>query len=202
MLLVVGAVFWWWLGSHENVRDTTVSDAAVPTTVATPPSRSTSTAASSTASLPTPRPSSSLAVPAGTYTVAWVLDGDTVAVDNAAGQRIGTVRLLGMDAPELAHNGVPAECWSVQSSEALRKLLLGKDVRLVDDSRAKRDRFGRRLGYLEVAGQDVTTLMVRAGHAREFHLASTGPNDRTPTYLQAQRAAQAAKAGLWAACPG
>ena len=42
--------------------------------------------------------------------VETVIDGDTAWVDPQAGGADFKVRLIGIDAPELSHNGDPAEC--------------------------------------------------------------------------------------------
>lgn len=176
VVIVAGAALWWWQ-SRQPVEPAPVT----PTVTAS-----------------TPHPT----LPAGTYRVQWVSDGDTVVLGDTKGTRLGSVRLLGLNAPELAHNGSPAECFGTQARDRLRELVQGKVVRLVDDSRApERDRFGRRLAYLEVGGRDVSELMIRDGFAVELHLPSAGPGDRSATYARAEDAAAAARRGLWAACP-
>jgi endonuclease YncB( thermonuclease family) len=178
VVLVAGGALWWWLSQRS----------AEPLTPASP-----------TVTNATSAPAGE--VPAGAYAVQWVTDGDTIAIGNAQGQRLANVRILGLNAPELAHNGAPAECYGAEARDQLRKLLQGKQIRLIDDSRApQRDRFGRRLGYVEVGGQDVATLMIRGGWAVEFHLPSAGPGDRSDTYARAEDEAAVARRGIWKAC--
>ena len=88
-------------------------------------------------------------------TVTHVADGDTLTGLDAAGQRV-RVRLLGIDAPEVAHDGEPGECGAEDARRALQRLVLHHVVTLADDPRADRiDRYGRRLAYVEATGCDV-----------------------------------------------
>ena len=180
VVVVAGAALWWWQSRQP------AEPAPEPSPV-TP-----------TVTVSVPRPT----LPAGTYRVQWVSDGDTIVVADGQGTRLGSVRILGLNAPELAHNGSPAECYGVAARDRLRGLLQDMEIQLVDDSRAPaRDRFGRRLAYVEVGGQDVSALMIREGFAVEFHLPSAGPGDRSAVYARAEDAAAAARRGIWAACP-
>jgi endonuclease YncB( thermonuclease family) len=56
-----------------------------------------------------------------------------------------------------------------------------------------RDRFGRSVGVVEVAGENVNERLVADGMA--WHYARF---DKSPALAAAQRDAQAAKRGLWA----
>lgn len=190
VVVLVGGAFWWWLGHRPSGAESAAEP--VRPTVTTAPRVERTTGPTSARTV----------VPAGTYTVQWVFDGDTIAIGDARGTRLAKVRILGLNAPELAHNGVKAECFASESTDRLRTLLQDERVRLVDDTRApERDRFLRRLAHVEVGGRDVTELMIRGGFAVESHLRSAGPGDRTDAYVAAQREAVRAKRGLWGACP-
>lgn len=74
--------------------------------------------------------------------------------------------------------------------------------RLVSDpSQDSRDRYGRRLGYLEVAGRDVAETQIRRGwaivyvyHERRFA--------RYERYRAAQADAERHHRGVWGLCGG
>lgn len=54
--------------------------------------------------------------------VTYVLDGDTVQVTTASGRDV-RVRILGISAPEVAHQGEPGECYGRRSTRHLKHLL-------------------------------------------------------------------------------
>lgn len=132
--------------------------------------------------------SSAAAVEQDGVRIVDVIDGDTVAVETRDGPE--RVRLIGINAPERG------ECLAEEATRRLRELVAGEDVELVAD-RTDRDQYGRLLRYAEVDGFDVGGELVRAGLA----LAREYPPDtaRSREYEAAQRAAEDAGAGMWAA---
>lgn len=134
-------------------------------------------------------------------TVTHVADGDTLAGVDAAGQRV-RVRLLGIDAPELAHAGEPGECGATDARRELEQLVLHQVITLTDDPRAHRiDRYGRRLAYVDVAGVDVALHQLEAGYAAAWYPRGEPRPARHASYRDAQQAARRADAGAWASCP-
>ena len=71
-----------------------------------------------------------------------VVDGDTIVVEG-----IGKVRLLGVDTPELAHDGRRAERGAEEARKFTTGMVLGKKVRLEYDV-DRLDKFGRTLAYV------------------------------------------------------
>lgn len=87
------------------------------------------------------------------HVVSDVVDGDTLYLSN--GQ---SVRLVGIDSPEVGQCGYDA------ATASLERLVLGRTVRLtkpVDD----RDRYGRLLRYVDVGDVDAGLRQVKAGLA-------------------------------------
>jgi micrococcal nuclease len=124
--------------------------------------------------------------------VAWVVDGDTIAL--AGGAR---VRLLQIDTPEPG----TGECYSRAASRELSRLLpAGSAVTLEGDPRLDRvDRYGRLLRYVWRGGQNLNLELVRRGAATVWLY--DGERGRyAGRLLAAGRAARAAKRGLWGAC--
>jgi micrococcal nuclease len=126
-------------------------------------------------------------------TVAHVRDGDTVEL--AGGD---VVRLVQIDSPELAQR----ECYALEARAELRRLLpAGTRVRVVEDERLDRaDRFGRRLAYVFRGDLLVNRELVARGAASVWFFGRR-QGSHAEALLAAARAARAAGAGLWGACP-
>ncbi len=91
-----------------------------------------------------------------------MLDGDRMDVRLRSGVR-ERVRVLGIDAPELARR----ECHAAQAIAATRRLALGKLVRLAGDrSQAARDQKRRLVAYVRLPdGNDLGRSLLRGGFA-------------------------------------
>ena len=110
-------------------------------------------------------------------TVQRVIDGDTLVLANG-----DKVRLVGIDTAEVRRtarakgqakkHGLELEAVIALGKEAAKavvKLVEGKEVRLVEAySPPKKDRYGRRLCYVEVNGKDVGESLLRAGLAWKY----------------------------------
>lgn len=112
--------------------------------------------------------------------VARVVDGDTVVMESER------LRLIGMDAPELAQTCLDGErvvqCGKASKAH-LEMLVTGKSLAC---RAAKRDRYGRPLVTCAVGGRDINREMVLAGHAVDFG-----------KYQGEAQQAEAAERGLW-----
>lgn len=125
-----------------------------------------------------------------------VVDGDTIHVMREG--RDVTIRLIGVDAPEVGWYGGRAECFGARAGRFLMELLDGERVRLEDDLDPL-DPHGRTLAYAYLSsGRMVNLLLVREGFATVTIFA---PNDRHEAPLRAAEAdARDRGAGLWSAC--
>lgn len=91
----------------------------------------------------------------------YVVDGDTIDV---AGVRY---RLTGYDTPEIYHARCAAERdRGILAAAALVGMLRGGAVTIIDGE--GREKWGRRLGRLEIAGADAGAALIAAGHARAY----------------------------------
>lgn len=111
-----------------------------------------------------------------------VSDGDTITI--AAEGRKEKVRLIGIDAPELRQEGGP------EARQYLAKRILNRRVKVEGETR---DRYGRLLGTVYLGEENINLSLVREGHAWDYKAYSAGP-----AYTRAERAARAARRGLWA----
>ncbi|MEG0936010.1 MAG: thermonuclease family protein [Clostridia bacterium] len=136
--------------------------------------------------------------PSGTHAeIAYVFDGDTVEVNLADGRAL-RVRLLGINAPEVAHkqDGSAAEPYGDAARAALRKLLpVGKEVLLEYDA-DRTDKYGRELCYIWLDGLSVNLYLIEQGCARSLFFREN--TRRKAEFERAEAAARAAQVGLWA----
>jgi len=138
--------------------------------------------------------------PASTAVVVRILDGDTL--DVRVGGVVQRVRVLGIDAPETAHDGTPAQCGAVDATVALAGLVpAGTPVTLVQDPRSDpADVYGRWLRYVEVAGTDVGAELVHQGLAEAWYPAGEPVPARYPGYLVTTTTARVTGTGSWGVC--
>jgi micrococcal nuclease len=128
----------------------------------------------------------------GTFLVTRVIDGDTVDLED--GRR---VRYLGVDAPETVHPEKPVQCYGPESAAENKRLVEGTRVRLERD-KEEHDVYDRILRYVYIDGTDVSALLIAEGYGRVLNVP---PNTRhRDQYADLQKAAKAAKLGLWGAC--
>ena len=131
--------------------------------------------------------------------VTRVVDGDTLKVHVAG--REETVRVLGIDTPELHKPGTPVECGARAAARAMERFAAGRRVELVTDpSQDERDRYGRLLAYVD-GRRDLGEAMVRSGWA-EVYVFEDEPFARLDRYRAAARAARSAGRGVQSACGG
>ncbi len=127
------------------------------------------------------------------------VDGDTVFVAGISETLSRSVRLIGVDTPEVGRDGAPSECWADEAS-AFTTALVGRTVWLTFD-RECTDRFDRLLAYAWIGEgpQDLwQRQLLRRGHATTLAIA---PNTHYETTLaEDELVARTAGAGLWSAC--
>ena len=114
--------------------------------------------------------------------VTHVADGDSLSV--CIEHREVRIRLLKIDAPEYQ------QPFGVESRKSLVELCENREARV--DS-AKEDQYGRKLGTVYCGGVDVNAEQVRRGLAWVSRL-----DQPEASLFSAERAARAARIGLWA----
>jgi micrococcal nuclease len=137
--------------------------------------------------------------------VACTLDGDTFDVGACGEDQGERIRMLGINAPEIEHPGIPEECYGVEAEDVLRQLLDDQDITLTFDSVCT-DPYFRTLAYvwLEDSSTGAVTLvnewMLAQGHARLFDEDWVAPLRIQQRLDAAEASARARGLGLWAEC--
>ncbi|HOJ79067.1 MAG TPA: thermonuclease family protein [Bacillota bacterium] len=127
------------------------------------------------------------------YQVTRIIDGDTIEVD-----KIGKVRYIGINTPELHHPTKGKEPFATEACIANTKLVLGKKVRLEYDVQTH-DRYGRVLAYVYVGKIFVNAYLVEHGYAQVM---TVPPNVKySKLFQQLQQKARKNQAGLWGIHP-
>ena len=155
-----------------------------------------------------PRQGTLACAPTRVEQVNCVVDGDTFDIGRCGDPELGErFRILGIDAPEVAGDQGPADCFGNEASQALGALIENVDVTLEFDRNCTGE-FGRTLAWVFLADEadtdnepiNVSVWMAERGFARlytEFEFDEL----RYATQLRAaEQSAQAARAGLWDAC--
>jgi micrococcal nuclease len=152
---------------------------------------------------PTPAPGAGIAA-----TVTEVVDGDTVKVAYRNGTR-DTVRLVGVDTPEIYSENTPEEyegvpetaagrrClrrWGERASAHATDRLRDRRVRLAfDPNLDRRGYYDRLLAYVVLENRTFNYALVTEGYARVYD----SDFSRKSRYLDAERRAREGGTGLW-----
>lgn len=128
-----------------------------------------------------------------------VTDGDTVQFTAADGSLDARVRMIGIDTPEIAHDGMPTDCYGPEA-QAFTEQLLDRTVWLTFDATCF-DTFDRLLAYVHIgsgAGDLWERQLLRRGFARVLTI---GANRQFRAQFEDdESAAMSEDAGLWGAC--
>ena len=134
-------------------------------------------------------------------TVGCVWDGDTFDLDRCGGERL---RMLGIDAPEVAHADSAAECGGEDARSALAAWLDGSEVDLGFDGRCTDD-FGRTLAYVWTQDDEghpvlVNAWMLQQGYVRLYRGYAAQTLRLEAQLVAAEDRARAAGRGIWSGC--
>jgi micrococcal nuclease len=126
------------------------------------------------------------------FLVTKVVDGDTLTID-----KIGTIRLIGINTPETVDPRKTVECFGKEASDKAKELLSNKKVYLeYDESQGKTDKYNRTLAYVfREDGLHFNAEMIKTGYAYEYTYDK--PYKYQNDFKQAQKEAQNKQAGLW-----
>ena len=140
--------------------------------------------------------SSTPPLPANTYPVLKVIDGDTISIIKEG--RTVTLRLIGLDTPETVDPRKPVQCFGKAASDKAKELLTGKTVRIeFDVSQGTLDKYGRTLAYVFLSnGTLFNEYMIAEGYGHEYTY--NLPYKYQKEFKEAQRRAREEEKGLWA----
>jgi micrococcal nuclease len=127
-----------------------------------------------------------------------VVDGDTINV--MSGRGVERVRLIGIDATEVDHDGDWDECWSEEAKAFVDAQIGGRHVWLTFDAECEDD-YDRTLAYVHARIGDEGFLqraLLLEGWVSTF---AVSPNTSfESTFEGYQSTARSAGLGLWGAC--
>jgi micrococcal nuclease len=129
------------------------------------------------------------------YKVLRVVDGDTIVIE--VDGKSESVRMIGVDTPELNDSRTGVQCFAKEASEKTKALVTGKNIRLEkDESQGERDKYKRLLGYVFLEnGAFINLALIKGGFAHEYTY--DGEYKYQKQFKAAQAEAKESGAGLW-----
>ena len=125
------------------------------------------------------------------FRVVKVFDGDSILV-NAMNLSL-SVRLIGIDAPELGYKGKKGQAFSRKAKNYLKKRVSNRKVRL---KLYGTDRFNRQLAEVFVDGKNINLELLRKGLAEVYQGRKPEALDKE-TYLKMEAMAKKEKQAIW-----
>ena len=130
------------------------------------------------------------------FTVAGVVDGDTIDIDIPDGKYNRTrIRLWGIDTPESKSPKYGVMYFGPEAADFTTKLALGKQVTVYLEERRTRGKFGRLLAYVQLPdGRFLNKVLLTEGFAyADLRFRHSFYNK----YKQLEASARSQKKGLW-----
>ena len=122
-----------------------------------------------------------------------VIDGDTIHVRVEGKSR--TVRLIGVDTPETKHPTKAVQYFGREASAFTKAALEGKTVLLQKDRTGDTvDRYGRRLRYVLLDGDNFNARLIRDGYAHAYR---RFPFSKRTEFIRLEEQARQRGIGLW-----
>lgn len=133
----------------------------------------------------------------GEYLVTKIVDGDTVHVVDSVGKE-EVLRFLAVDTLEKNALDAREKCFANMESKFTEENLLNKKVILQNDpTQSERDKYGRLLVYVSLAGspQTFNETLLSTGNARVYKASPPAVNYKK--YVELQTEAQKNNLGMW-----
>lgn len=123
------------------------------------------------------------------YKIIRIFDGDSIEVE-----KIGKVRLIGVDTPELLHPLKPVQFYAKKASEYTKNIAKGKRVKLEYDQE-KIDKYGRILAYVYFEnGEMLNAEIIKNGYGFAY---TKYPFKYMEEFRKYEREAREQRRGLW-----
>ncbi|MCX7698976.1 MAG: thermonuclease family protein [Candidatus Goldbacteria bacterium] len=123
-------------------------------------------------------------------TVINVIDGDTIVID----KKNQTVRLLGIDAPEMNHPDYPVQKFAIEAKKYLRKRIEFKRVKIVYNIKEPYDAYNRLLAYVYLNNKLINAELIKGGYAYVYENKKCS---KTKEFLILESIAKKFKKGVW-----
>lgn len=132
----------------------------------------------------------------------FVSDGDTIKTDDGE-----TIRLLGINAPEIPHEAragraeTKGESYGMEAKSMLADAIQGKEILLiVPQGPGARDRYGRLLALVVYKDRLINLLLIENGYAEPYELGNLDLLN-IADFREAQARAEEAKINLYSIDP-
>ncbi|MFW6210546.1 MAG: thermonuclease family protein [bacterium] len=119
-----------------------------------------------------------------------VIDGDTVKIKK--GNR--TVRLKGIDTPELHHPDTPVQAYAREAADYLKSRIENKTVRIEYHKDDVNDKYGRLLAYIYADDVMINAELVKKGYAFVYENTDC---IRVKDFLVLEQVARKFRKGIW-----
>ena len=134
------------------------------------------------------------------FKIVKVVDGDTITASIRGKNE--SIRLLGIDTPETVDPRRPVQCFGKAASDKMKSFVLGKYVKLLDDStQGNRDKYKRLLRFVYLPDSKATFIngeMVKQGFAFSYR---KYPTKMLEKFNNFEKYARENNLGLWGSCP-
>jgi len=131
-------------------------------------------------------------------TVTEIIDGDTIKVETGRG--VERVRLIGINTPEVDHNGPDDECYGEEAKAYLAAMIDGKRTWLTFDEECA-DQYGRTLAYVHRGTEEssfVQRMLLLGGWATAY---AVRPNTSFRDAFESDESlARSTGEGIWGSC--
>ena len=126
-----------------------------------------------------------------TAVLANVIDGDTLRLKDGR-----SVRLIGINTPEIGRDGKASEPLAEQARETVRSMLGRNDIVGLRFDRERHDQYGRLLAHVYLAGgQNIEEHLLKVGLAAQIVVPPNSGN--VVCYRAAEQLARATQKGVW-----
>lgn len=123
------------------------------------------------------------------FRVEQVVDGDTLRLNDGR-----TIRLIGVDTPELHHPDLPVQRFAKEAAAFTHKKVEGRPVTLTFNPQDLEDAYGRTLAYVFAEGKLLNKAIITQGYG---YAMTRFPHPKLHEFVYAEQQARSMQRGLW-----